>query len=119
LAIGPTCCEAAPPSVRLVADGQIDATVNGVSRLGGSPDLPGLADGNGTPLSFIVQLGMRQMASHDVEVILPRAGMLSCLYAAASQRAWGHYVNAQKQSRRPADVRFCRCEDVACRTFMR
>jgi len=86
-------CEAALPSIRLVAGGQVDATVTGVSRLGGSPDLPPdvawPADGDGTPLSFIAQLDMRQLAAHDAEGILPRAGLLSFFYAAASQRAWG------------------------------
>jgi uncharacterized protein YwqG len=86
-------CEAAVPSIRLVLDGQADATVAGVSRLGGSPDLPPdapwPADEDGAPLSFIAQLDMRQMTAHDVEGILPRAGLLSLFYAAASQRAWG------------------------------
>lgn len=84
---------AALPSIRLVADRQIDAMVPGVSRLGGSPDLPPdvpwPADSDGTPLSFIAQLDMRQMAAHDTEGILPGAGLLSFFYAAASQRAWG------------------------------
>lgn len=86
-------CDAALPSIRLVIDGQIDATAAGVSRLGGSPDLPPdapwPAEDDGTPLSFIAQLDMRQMAAHDVQGILPRAGLLSFFYAAASQRAWG------------------------------
>lgn len=86
-------CEAALPSIRLLVDRQADATEAGVSRLGGSPDLPPdapwPAEEDGTPLSFIAQLDMRQMAAHDVEGILPRAGLLSLFYAAASQRAWG------------------------------
>lgn len=86
-------CAAALPGIRLVADGQIDATATGASRLGGCPDLPPdvpwPADGDGTPLSFIAQLNMRQMAVHAAEGILPRAELLSFFYAAASQRAWG------------------------------
>ena len=86
-------CEVALPSIRLVAHGQIDAIATGVSRLGGSPDLPSdvpwPSDGDGTPLSFIAQLDMRQMAAHDAEGTLPRSGLLSFFYAAASQRAWG------------------------------
>jgi hypothetical protein len=85
-------CEAALPSIRLVIDGQVDATVTGASRLGGHanlpPDVPWPADGGGKPLSFIAQLDMRQMAAHDLEGILPRAGLLSFFYAAASQ-PWG------------------------------
>ena len=86
-------CLAVRPSIRLVADARIDTTVPGVSRLGGSADLPldvpWPADDDGTPLSFITQLDLRQMAAYDVEGILPRTGLLSFFYAAASQRAWG------------------------------
>jgi uncharacterized protein YwqG len=86
-------CEAALPSIRLTADGEIVAMATGVSRLGGSPDLlpdvPWPADDDGTPLSFIAQLEMRQMAARGALETLPRSGLLSFFYAAASQRAWG------------------------------
>jgi uncharacterized protein YwqG len=86
-------CEAALPSIRLTADGEIDAMATGVSRLGGSPDLPPdvpwPADDDGMPLSFIAQLDLPQVAVHDAQETLPRSGLLSFFYAAASQRAWG------------------------------
>ena len=75
-------CEAALPGIRLVPDGQIDATTVGVSRLGGCPDLPWPTN-NGTPLSFIAQLDLVDMAIHDVEGVLPRAGLLSLFYEGA------------------------------------
>jgi uncharacterized protein YwqG len=86
-------CEAALPSIRLTADGEIGAMATGVSRLGGSPDLPPdvpwPTDDDGTPLSFIAQLDLPQVAVHDAQETLPRSGLLSFFYAAASQRAWG------------------------------
>jgi uncharacterized protein YwqG len=85
--------EAALPSVRLLADSPIDAATAGASRLGGSPDLPAdlpwPANDDGTPLSFIAQLDMREIAIHDVEGILPKEGLLSFFYEAAPQNAWG------------------------------
>ena len=85
--------EAALPSVRLVADAQIDPATVGASRLGGSPDLPAdlpwpVSD-DGTPLSFIAQLDLEERAAHDAEAILPKTGLLSFFYEAATQSAWG------------------------------
>jgi hypothetical protein len=79
--------EAALPSVRLVADAQIDPATVGASRLGGSPDLPAdlpwpVSD-DGTPLSFIAQLDLEETAAHDAEGILPKTGLLSFFYEAA------------------------------------
>jgi uncharacterized protein YwqG len=85
--------ETAFPSVRLVADSQIDAAVVGASRLGGVPDLPAdlpwPVNDDGAPLSFIAQLDLRQIATHEVEGILPRTGLLSFFYEATTQSAWG------------------------------
>jgi uncharacterized protein YwqG len=81
-----TLCEAALPGIRLVAAKRIVAAATGVSRLGGSADLPAdvpwPTDDDGAPLSFIAQLDLRQMAAHDVQGLLPRGGMLSFFYAA-------------------------------------
>jgi uncharacterized protein YwqG len=86
--------DAALPGIRLLADPRSDAAIAGTSRLGGFPDLPaGLpwpVDDDGAPLSFIAQLELGQMAAHDVEGILPRTGLLSFFYEAATQSAWGY-----------------------------
>lgn len=86
--------DAALPSIRLLADSRSDAAIAGASRLGGFPDLPaGLpwpVSDDGTPLSFIAQLDLGQMAAHDADGILPRTGLLSFFYEAATQSAWGY-----------------------------
>jgi len=72
--------DAALPSIRLLAEPQIDAATVGVSRLGGLPDLPaGLPwpANDGTPLSFIAQLDLGEIATYDTEGSLHRGGLLS------------------------------------------
>ena len=51
----------------------------GVSKVGGSPDLPPAfqwPEWNGEPLSFLAQIALPEVAAFDVEGLLPRTGML-------------------------------------------
>jgi uncharacterized protein YwqG len=76
--------DAAFPSIRLLADSQIDATTAGASRLGLLPDLtaglPWPANQDGTPLSVVAQLDLGEIATYRMEGILPRSGLLSFFY---------------------------------------
>jgi uncharacterized protein YwqG len=65
----------------------------GASKLGGSPDVPSgfvWPQWNGTPLTFIGQFRLSEVAPFDVERILPTMGLLSFFYE-ADQRIWSQY----------------------------
>lgn len=52
----------------------------GSSRIGGDPDLPSNVewplDSNGTPMTFLAQLRLHELSSHDESSLLPEGGML-------------------------------------------
>lgn len=78
----------ARPSIRMSAK-KVDpySLPTGSSRLGGQPDLPGVAwpDKNGAPLAFIAQIRLEDVAPLDSEHLLPPAGLLSFFYDAQQQ----------------------------------
>lgn len=64
----------------------------GASKIGGHPDLPPGFDWptwHGTPQAFIAQFHLPDLASGDVESVLPSAGMLYFFYEAEEQ-PWGY-----------------------------
>jgi uncharacterized protein YwqG len=66
----------------------------GVSKLGGDPDLPPdfiWPEWNGTPLGFLAQLRLDELAPYDIENLLPPRGMLYFFYEAEAQ-PWGIYL---------------------------
>lgn len=77
------------PSIRLLATPTDEAAVNvGVSKLGGSPDLPPDASWpvyKGTPQSFIMQLRLEELTAYAAASVLPRQGMLWFFYDAAQE----------------------------------
>ena len=78
----------ARPSIHLTAK-KVDpySLPVGASRLGGQPDLPGVAwpDKNGVPLAFIAQIRLEDVAQLDTEHLLPPAGLLSFFYDSGQQ----------------------------------
>jgi len=52
----------------------------GTSRIGGDPDLPAMlewpVDSDGTPMTFLAQLRLSGLATHDASALLPAQGML-------------------------------------------
>jgi uncharacterized protein YwqG len=83
--------EMARPSVRLVADSAAPV-IDRSSRLGGSPDLPPSMEWPGkesSPLSFIAQVNLADVAPYESEGLLPPDGLLSFFYDAVTQDAWG------------------------------
>jgi uncharacterized protein YwqG len=76
------------PSIRLVQTGQAAGIPVGVSRLGGSPDLPPQAPWpawKGIPMSFVGQLRLEELAPLDPLRRLPAAGLLSFFYDARQE----------------------------------
>ncbi|MEU0512281.1 YwqG family protein [Amycolatopsis sp. NPDC006125] len=74
------------PSVRL-----LPARGPHRTRLGGDPELPPATPwprAGHTPLSFVAQLDLSEMAPYDAEGILPADGLLSFFYDAIHQ-PWG------------------------------
>ncbi len=60
----------------------------GTSKVGGHPDLPSSFDWptwHGTPQAFIAQFHLPDLASDDVESVLPSSGMLYFFYEAEEQ----------------------------------
>ncbi len=60
----------------------------GASKFGGTPDFPPGVEWphkDGTPLGFIAQLNMEEVASYDVEHVLPGPGVLYFFYDADKQ----------------------------------
>jgi len=75
---------------RVADDAQIPV---GASKLGGSPDVPpGFVwpYWNETPLTFIGQIRLSEVAAFDVEHVLPPTGLLSFFHQ-ADQRIWSYY----------------------------
>lgn len=73
--------ETSRQGVRCAKAGEADYTKLGRSRVGGDPDLPTqftwpLAS-DGTPMTFLVQLNMSDIAKQDANELLPKTGMLS------------------------------------------
>lgn len=78
----------ARPAIRLEATPSNAPTQPiGASRLGGQPDLPGVAwpDKDGASLAFIAQIRLEDVASLDGEHLLPPSGWLSFFYDAQQQ----------------------------------
>lgn len=78
----------ARPSIRLAATPTNGAAQPlGASRLGGQPDLPGVAwpDKDGAALAFIAQIRLEDVAPLDTEHLLPPSGWLSFFYDAQQQ----------------------------------
>ncbi|SFC56838.1 Uncharacterized protein YwqG [Bacillus sp. 491mf] len=67
--------------VRCAKVGETDYTKTGCSRVGGDPDLPPQfawpLTTDGTPMTFLVQLNMCDVAKNDANALLPKTGMLS------------------------------------------
>ncbi|WP_338749532.1 YwqG family protein [Bacillus sp. FJAT-52991] len=67
--------------VRCAKAGETDYIKPGRSRVGGDPDLPPQfawpLTSDGTPMTFLAQLNMCDVAKHDVNELLPKTGMLS------------------------------------------
>jgi len=66
----------------------------GASKLGGDPDLPPdflWPEWNGTPLGFLAQFRLDELAPYDIENLLPPRGMLYFFYEAQEQ-PWGNYL---------------------------
>jgi uncharacterized protein YwqG len=83
----------ARPSIRLHSE-RVDESVIavGASRLGGRPDVPTDFKWpvyDGLPQSFIAQINLADMASLDLDGVLPLEGLLSFFYD-SDQRVWGH-----------------------------
>lgn len=65
----------------------------GASKLGGEPNLPPdfeWPEWQGTPLAFLAQVNLEQVAPYDAERLLPPSGMLYFFYEAHEQ-PWGYY----------------------------
>ncbi|MHB8624876.1 MAG: YwqG family protein [Aggregatilineales bacterium] len=65
----------------------------GVSKLGGSPDMPAdfvWPQWNGTPLTFIGQFRMAEVAPFDIEHVLPPTGLLSFFFEADQRISYQH-----------------------------
>ena len=81
------------PGVLLTSQsaGDPDIPIGG-TKLGGWPDLPAPAQwptlGNGSPMPFIAQVCLADVAPYDVEGVLPHGGMLSFFYDVIEQ-PWG------------------------------
>lgn len=73
--------ETSRQGVRCAKAGETDYTKMGRSRVGGDPDLPPQfawpLTTDGTPMTFLVQLNMCDVAKNDANVLLPKTGMLS------------------------------------------
>src|SRR5262249_37406752 len=72
----------AMPSIRMACERSTDQTKLplGGSRLGGAPDLPpgrSWPVWQGSPMAFIGQVKLADIAAHDEEKHLPHAGLLS------------------------------------------
>lgn len=82
----------AQPAVRIAAEVVDEDTLPlGSSKIGGRPDLPcdTMWSMNGeTPLTFLGQFNLADLASYHVERVLPRVGILSFFYDSATQ-PWG------------------------------
>jgi len=82
----------AEPSIRIETERADDQVIEvGTSKIGGVPDLPPTIQWprwKGTPLAFIAQFKMADVAKHDVAGQLPRSGMLYFFYD-ARQETWG------------------------------
>ena len=79
-------------SVRLSARSVTEATLRpGVSKIGGHPDLPAGTTWptfKGRPQSFLAQIRLADVSTHDVSGLLPRRGMLWFFYD-ADQETFG------------------------------
>ncbi|WP_136609052.1 YwqG family protein [Paenibacillus dokdonensis] len=66
--------------IRCAKAGAANYDIPCVSRIGGDPDLPPQAEWpattDGTPMTFLVQLNLKDVASHDESSLLPTGGML-------------------------------------------
>lgn len=73
--------ETSRQGVRCTKMGETDYTKTGQSRVGGNPDLPPQFSWplttDGTPMTFLVQLNMCDVAKNDTNALLPKTGMLS------------------------------------------
>ncbi|PGZ93517.1 hypothetical protein COE51_23675 [Bacillus pseudomycoides] len=73
--------ETSRQGVRCAKAGETDYKKPGQSRVGGDPDLPPQftwpLTSDGTPMTFLVQLNMCDVAKHDANELLPKSGMLS------------------------------------------
>jgi uncharacterized protein YwqG len=82
----------AQPSIRIKTQRSDDQRLEvGASKIGGVPDLPETIRWprwKGTPLTFIAQFKMGEVAKHDVAGQLPRSGMLYFFYETTEQ-PWG------------------------------
>lgn len=81
--------ETSRQGVRCAKAGEIDYTKMGRSRVGGDPDLPPQfawpLTTDGTPMTFLVQLNMCDLAKNDANALLPKTGMLSFFSESMSQ----------------------------------
>lgn len=67
----------------------------GRSKFGGAPDLPaGLQwpEWRETPLGFLAQFNLAEIAPYDTERVLPQSGLLSFFYE-ASEQPWGYELS--------------------------
>ncbi len=75
------------PSIRLHTC-ESEESANGISRLGGLPDLPpgtSWPEWQGVPQSFIAQVRLSELHPYDTEHLLPEDGMLWFFYDARQQ----------------------------------
>jgi uncharacterized protein YwqG len=72
------------PSIRLVAQREDETQLRpGTTKFGGSPDLPlGLSwpECNGSPIPFVAQINLSDVALYDTEHLLPLSGLLSFFF---------------------------------------
>lgn len=81
----------ARPSIRLNPTSPPTDESPGMTALGGEPDLQETADWprfRDAPLSFIAQVNLADVTSHDMGGLLPTCGLLSFFYE-SSQSIWG------------------------------
>ena len=79
------------PAIRIFHAPSESPAPLGASKLGGDPDLPPdfiWPEWNGTPLGFLAQFRLDELAPHDIENLLPPTGMLYFFYEAEEQ-PWG------------------------------
>ena len=79
-------------SIRITTERTGDRQLEvGTSKIGGMPDLPQATKWprwKGTPLAFIAQLRMDDLAKYDLSGQLPRSGVL-CFFYDGRQETWG------------------------------
>jgi uncharacterized protein YwqG len=82
------------PAIRIFHAPSESPAPLGASKLGGDPDLPPdfvWPDWNGTPMAFLAQFRLDELAPYDLENLLPPTGMLYFFYEAEEQ-PWGGYI---------------------------